>query len=274
MRISCTAASRPGGCGSFTVPGTKITRIVFDVARFALGGTQTAALDGYALGVTATATPDPKVAGLSIAKVVDKAAAAPGDVLDYTITVRNTGEAEARQVPVTDTLPAGLRDATADQGGVVADGAVAWTIDALPAGGTSTLHVSGTVDRAAAGTTLVNRAVVENAAGVPAETPAPTSSTPCADDASVACASTVVAALPALSLAKTVDKQVAGHDEALSYTLIVGNAGTAPATDVPVTDVLPPALTAVSADQGGVVADGAVHWTLPRSRPAARSCCT
>lgn len=263
LRISCAAASRPGGCGSFTVPGTKITRIVFDVARFALGGMQTTATDGYALGITATATPDPKLAGLSIAKVVDKAAAAPGETLDYTITVRNSGEADARQVPVTDTLPAGLRDVTADQGGVVADGTVTWTIDALPAGGTSTLHVFGTVDRAGAGSTLVNRAVVKNPADAPAETPAPTSATPCADDAGAACAATTVAALPALSLAKTVDKQVAGHDEVLTYTLVVANAGTGPANDVPVTDLLPPALTAVSADQGGMVADGTVRWTLP-----------
>ncbi|MCB8045165.1 DUF11 domain-containing protein [Microbacterium oxydans] len=29
----------------------------------------------------------------------------PGEQLEYTVTVKNTGDAEARQVPVTDTLP-------------------------------------------------------------------------------------------------------------------------------------------------------------------------
>lgn len=283
VRINCTASPRPGGCGSFTVPGTKITKIVFDVARFGLSPSQTAGLDAYALGVTATATatptptptptatptatptpePEPKLAALTVSKVVDKAAAVPGDTLDYTITVSNTGEAAAHGVPVTDTLPSGLTDATADQGGAIADGRVSWTIDSIPAGEQSLLHVTGTVDRSTAGSMLVNRAVAKNPADAPEKTPAPVSTTPCTDDAAAACATTAVTALPALSISKVVDKQVAGHGESLSYTLVVANSGTAAVAGVPVVDMLPAALTGVTADQGGVVADGAVRWTLP-----------
>ncbi len=263
VKINCSAPTRPGGCGSFTVPGTKITRIVFDVARFALSADQAAGLDGYAFGVTATATPVPTLPGLSVSKTVDKAAAVPGDELDYTITVKNMGDAAARRVPVTDALPRGLTGVTAGQGGDIGDASVSWTVDEIPAGGQSQLHVRGTVDRSGAGTTLVNRAVVKNSADAPAETPAPAYTTPCADDSAAACASTVIAALPALAVSKTVDKQVAGHGEVLTYTLTVANSGTTAAVGVPVRDLLPAALTQVSADRGGVVAEGVVRWTVP-----------
>lgn len=261
--INCAAADRPGGCGSFTVPGTKITKVVFDVARFSLSPGQTGNLDGYAFGVTATATPDPTFPGLSVSKVVDKAAAVPGDKLDYTITVKNTGRADARQVPVTDVLPVGLDAPAADRGGKIENSTVSWVIDSIPAGGQSQLHVTGVVDRAGAGTTLVNRVVAKNPADAPTDTPAPVYATPCSDDPAAACATTVVAALPALSVSKLVDKQIAGHGEVLTYTVVVANSGTAAAVGVPVVDQLPTGLTAVSADQGGVVADGSVKWTVP-----------
>lgn len=264
--IKCSAATKPGGCGSFTVTGKKITEIVFDVARFALSPDQSGFTDGYAFGVTAIATteptPEPTFAALSVSKIVDKGAAVPGDRLEYTITVKNVGDADARQVPVTDILPGGLTDVAADQGGTIEGSTIAWTIDDIAAGGERQLHVTGTIDRSLAGTTLVNRADVENPAGSPAGTPVPTTTTPCPDDRSAACATTVVAALPALSLSKVVDKQVAGHGEALAYTVVVANSGTASATDVPVVDELPAALTNVSADQGGVIEDGTIRWTI------------
>ncbi|AZS38892.1 hypothetical protein CVS54_00189 [Microbacterium oxydans] len=265
VKINCASADRPGGCGSFTVPGTKITRIVFDTARFALSPVQTAGLDGYAFAVTATATPetpDP-LSALSVSKVVDRAAAVPGDELDYTITVRNTGAADARDVAVRDALPSGLTRVSADHEGRVEGSGVMWTIDTIPAGDRVQLHVTGTVDRSVGATTLENRVVAQNSGEAPVGTPAPTYSTPCTDDPAAACALTVVTALPALSLSKTVDKQVAGHGEALSYTLVVANSGSATAFDVPVIDQLPAQLDRVSADQGGVVADGAVRWTVP-----------
>lgn len=274
--IKCTAASKPGGCGSFTVTGKQITEIVFDVARFALGGTQSGFIDGYAFGVTATATPtpeptptptptptpEPTYAALSVSKVVDKGAAVPGDRLEYTVTVKNSGDAEARQVSVTDVLPGGLTSVSADQGGAIEGSTIAWTIDSLAAGAERQLHVTGAIDRSSAGTTLVNRAGVKNPVDSPVGTPAPTSTTPCADDPSAACATTVVAALPALSLSKVVDKQVAGHGEALAYTVVVANSGVASATDVPVVDQLPATLTEVSADQGGVIEGDTVRWTV------------
>lgn len=264
--IKCSAATKPGGCGSFTVTGKKITEIVFDVARFALSAGQSGFTDGYAFGITATATPapepEPTFAALSVSKIVDKGAAVPGDRLEYTITVKNTGDAGARQVPVTDTLPGGLTDVAADQGGTVEGSTIAWTIDDIAAGGERQLHVTGTIDRSLAGTTLANRADAENPAGSPAGTPVPTTTTPCSDDPSAACAATVVASLPALSLSKAVDKQVAVHGEDLAYTVVVANSGTASATDVPVVDELPAALTNVSADQGGVIEDGTIRWTI------------
>lgn len=151
---------------------------------------------------------------------------------------------------------------TVDDGGKVDGTTVGWTIDDLAAGDERRLHVTATIDRSSAGATLVNRAGVKNPVDSPAGTPDPTTTTPCADDPSAECASTVVAALPALSLSKVVDKQVATHGEALAYTIVIANSGVAPAVDVPVTDQLPDALSQVSADQGGVIEDGAIRWTV------------
>ncbi|WP_149084117.1 MULTISPECIES: DUF11 domain-containing protein [Microbacterium] len=262
--ITCTRATAPGGCGSFTVPGTNITTIEFDVARFALTSAQSGFLDAYAFGVTASATPTPDRPALTLSKVVDKTAAVPGDTLEYTITVANTGEAEARQVPVSDVIPAGLGDVVADQGAKASGAQLSWTIDRIPAGGRTSLQVTGVVERSAAGSTLVNRATVGTPADAPEGTPVPSIATPCTDDTTAACARTVVTAFPALSVSKTVDKSVAGHEEALAYTIVVANSGTADAVDVPVVDVLPAELAAVTADHGGAVADGQVRWTLPK----------
>jgi uncharacterized repeat protein (TIGR01451 family) len=51
----------------------------------------------------ATTTP-----GLSITKTVNKSTAKPGDVVKFTITVKSTGDGDAENVTVTDTLPDGL----------------------------------------------------------------------------------------------------------------------------------------------------------------------
>jgi len=62
-------------------------------------------------------------------------------VINYTIKVtNNTGSTMAR-IDVVDTLPAGQRFVSADQGGVRSGNKVRWTVRDLPAGATRTLHL-------------------------------------------------------------------------------------------------------------------------------------
>lgn len=64
-----------------------------------------------------------------------------GRPAQFDITVRNDGDAEARNVMLTDRLPAGLRFIQASDGGQMSAGLVNWNIGTLPPGGTRTVTV-------------------------------------------------------------------------------------------------------------------------------------
>ena len=63
----------------------------------------------------------------------------PGSDIDYTITVRNIGNAAATGVTVSDPLPANTTFVSAGQGGQVQSGKVVWTGLTVPAGGSVAL---------------------------------------------------------------------------------------------------------------------------------------
>ncbi len=64
----------------------------------------------------------------------------PGSTIDYTITVKNIGNAAAKNVTITDPLPANTTFVSADQGGRFAGGAVKWNQLSIPAGGQVQVH--------------------------------------------------------------------------------------------------------------------------------------
>lgn len=70
----------------------------------------------------------------------------PGEVFTYTITVHNTGPMPVSGLVITDTLPVG---ATYISGGVLADGVVTWTADALAAGESLAVQFAVTVEETA-----------------------------------------------------------------------------------------------------------------------------
>ena len=132
------------------------------------------------------------VPAIAFGKVVDKATAASGDTLNYTIHVANTGGADATDVPVADMLPAGLTFVSADNGGTNSGRGVSWTIPTLAAGGSVDLHVVASIDATTAAQTYVNRVVVTPPAGSP---PAVVDH-PCTNDPTQSCASTTVPGIP------------------------------------------------------------------------------
>ncbi|MFB9311868.1 DUF11 domain-containing protein [Nocardioides plantarum] len=93
-------------------------------------------------------------AGLSIVKTVDRPQAAPGDTVTYTLTARNAGPATARDVVVTDALPAGTTyaGASATGGGTCthAGQGVSCDLGSLAADATRTVTITATVDPIAA----------------------------------------------------------------------------------------------------------------------------
>ena len=184
-------------------------------------------------------------------KTVDQATSAVGGTLTYTMTLANTGTGDATGVVAQDTLPAGLSFMSANSNGFGTFDAVtgAWDVGTIAAGATATLTVTATIDPQAAGSTLVNAfQVVE-----PPDPPPLVVDNPCPiPDEESSCASTTVPGIPQLTQSKVVDAGTAVIGQTLTYSLWVGNTGSAGATGVNAQDLLPAGVSLVSADTGGV----------------------
>jgi uncharacterized repeat protein (TIGR01451 family) len=88
---------------------------------------------------------------------------------------------------------------------------------------------------------------------------------PAAPHGNITCTFTNVREAPSLSQGKTVDKQTAAVGDTLTYTVTVINHGPGNAVNVVARDTLPPNVTLVSADTGGLgTFDAATGtWTIP-----------
>ncbi|WP_371522475.1 hypothetical protein [Kitasatospora sp. NBC_01300] len=105
---------------------------------------------------TPSGSPSPR-ADLSIAKVLLTSPVVPGGPIQWRVTVTNNGPSRARNVVVTDTVPAEVRNpaVTADADGTpcpIAGGTATCPAIEIPADGTASYTVTGTLDAAATGT--------------------------------------------------------------------------------------------------------------------------
>jgi uncharacterized repeat protein (TIGR01451 family) len=100
---------------------------------------------------------------LAISVTDGRAAAAAGDRLTYTVSVRDTGTRAAPHLRITQTFSPGLKLVSASGGGVTEARQVAWRA-ALPAGGTRTFRVVALVTRTPA---LVSRLAAVACAALP-----------------------------------------------------------------------------------------------------------
>ncbi|CAN5524834.1 hypothetical protein BH11ACT8_BH11ACT8_07170 [soil metagenome] len=86
-------------------------------------------------------------AGLSITKSLDKATAKPGETVTYTVTATNAGPATARDVVVSDTVPAGTTLTGASPAACTASGAdVSCAFATLAPGQSRVATITATVD--------------------------------------------------------------------------------------------------------------------------------
>ena len=106
-------------------------------------------------GVIGTGTPAP-AASLKVTKR-GPARASAGQVVTFTITVRNTNATTAATaVTLTDVLPAGYAIAKRPSGAVLQKGRLVWTIGDLAPGASKTVRVQVRIDRNAGGTRCNN----------------------------------------------------------------------------------------------------------------------
>ena len=121
-------------------PNVAIDQIDLDTYdRIIMAGTH--GRGAYRLQDNAAAAP-----ALVISKADAGVPVGPGSNLDYTITVRNIGNAAATGVTVTDPIPANTSFVSAGSGGTNAGGTVTWSGLSVAAGGSIALHLRVLID--------------------------------------------------------------------------------------------------------------------------------
>ena len=181
-----------------------------------------------------------KTADLAITKTVGATAALVGEVLEFTITVRNLGPEEAA-VTVTDPLPADVTFVSAEwkepaRGGCLLKGEqVVCHLGQLAKDASATLTLKVTPTKAGL---LTNEATV---------TPAATDPVVANNKATATKDVTDLASNSDRKIVKSHSPEKVNVGEAITYVLNVTNLGPAEANDVVVTDTLPAGLTLVSA---------------------------
>jgi uncharacterized repeat protein (TIGR01451 family) len=159
-----------------------------------------------------------------------------GDTLTYTLTITNSGDLDASDVTVTDTLPLSVTfgSATPSAGGSCneASGEITCTFGSLANATSAQVLVTVTVDPAVPhGTVLTNRA------GVTAVT------TDTITSNNFVTEGTTVNREADLKVAKSVDDPTPNEGDTIRYTIVVTNNGPHAATTVVLTDTLPTGVT-------------------------------
>lgn len=182
------------------------------------------------------ATAATTVSGQADIAVAKGASPAPtviaGQALTYALTVSNAGPSLARNVVLTDTLPAGLSFTGFSGGGSCSilapvPGGVVCTLGDMTPGASIAVYVNTIVLSSTTGS-LTNAAQVST-----------TTSDPVAANNTSAPAVTTVLTRADLAIVKTSDKDVYKASSQIKYTITVTNNGSSDAQSVVVTDNLP-----------------------------------
>lgn len=101
------------------------------------------------------------VGALSVTKTDNRTTVRPGDIVTYTITIRNSSSVQATNVSVTDTLPANVSFLSATEAGIVNGQTVSWFGLTVPAFSLRTLTIQARVSSTVSdGSVIINTAFV------------------------------------------------------------------------------------------------------------------
>ncbi|HEY6942292.1 DUF7507 domain-containing protein [Dokdonella sp.] len=195
-------------------------------------------------------------ADLSISKTDGSTSATPGAAITYTIVAGNAGPSPVTGASIVDTLPADIAGASwtcVGTGGASCTSTSGVgdinTLADIPAGGSVTFIVTGTIASNATGT-LANTATV-----------APPSGTTDPDNGNNSATDTdALNASANLAISKTDGSGTATPGGPITYTIVASNAGPSDANGVAVTDAIPASITGAT---WTCVASGTAACTIP-----------
>ena len=196
-------------------------------------------------------------ADLNLTKTVDTTAPNVGDLITFTITVANAGPNTATNVTVRESLPAGLTFVSAAPGqGLYNNANGIWTIGSIVSGGNATLQL--TVRVTGAGSLSNSAQVATSDQFDPNSTP--NNNNPAENDQDTV---VITPQQADLALAKSLSNPQPNAGSNLTYTLTLTNMGPDAATNVRVSDQLPPGVTFVSATPNlGTFNPATGIWTI------------
>ena len=175
----------------------------------------------------------PSDADLVISKTDSADPVIAGNNLTYTVTVMNNGPADADDVVVTDTLPAGVTLVSTSGCAEDPSGVATCTLGTITASSSDQYTITVTVDSDTTGV-LTNTAAVASS----------TTLTSTGDDSVMETTTVSTSADLVITKTDSVDPVIAGNN--VTYTVTVMNNGPSDALAVVVTDTLPSGVTLVS----------------------------
>lgn len=173
-------------------------------------------------------------------KTVDKTFAEPGDVLTYTLTLKNSGNTPANNVVITDAIPAGTTYVAGSVTGATGLPPTFSLINPIPVGGAATVTFQVIVDNSIpAVNPIPNNATVAFTFTSDPAVPDGNSGTSDSNTVNTQINSAIVGA------EKTGIPAYANVGDTVSYTITLTNTGNVAANNVTLTDVIPTGTTFV-----------------------------
>ena len=199
------------------------------------------------------------IPALTITATANTTTAAPGTVIGYTVTVKDSGQTPYTGATFTDSLTGALDDAAYNGNAAAAGGSVTssgpnliWTGD-LAAGATATIMFSVTVNSPDTGDKVIVTAITSSTVG---STCPPGGQSP-------GCTVTVAGLTPALTITQAASPGTATPGSVVQYTVTVTDSGQTPYTGAAFTDPLGGVLDDAAYRSDAYAAAGTVSFASP-----------
>ena len=205
--------------------------------------------DGNSQGLIATShSVTIRDADLKVSNHADNNSPDEGDTITYTVTVVNNGPDDATNIEITHLLPPGVIYVSDDANGSYNAGL--WVVGDLNTGDNATLTIIAIVDLGACADNLTSTASVT---AVDQADPN-TSNNSDSAEITMQCAD--------LAVVSSVDNESPNEGDVIIYTITVANNGNSDASNVEITDLLPPEITYVSDNANGRYDSNTGIWAV------------